>query len=168
MSFSAGQVVLIDTNVFIEAHRVGCWTALSKYFSLHTVEKVAEETQTGFQNRRPEEQIDVQALRATFQHIAAINDEQRAQFQLDFPGTALDPGERDLIIYAGTQPAKEVWFLNSPDMALVRHSLGRNWLDRLVSLEAMNKHLKVRTGQALRDNYTEGWLSERRTRLLLG
>jgi hypothetical protein len=60
------------------------------------------------------------------------------------------------------------WLLNSPDMAAVRFAHARGWIDRLVSLEAMTAHLKVRLKETLRMNYTERWLSEKRTRLLLG
>ena len=35
----------------------------------------------------------------------------------------------------------------------------RGWIDRLVSLEAMNAHLKFKPKEALRENYSERWLS---------
>lgn len=168
MLYRAGQRVLVDTNVIIEAYRAGCWQALSGYFALETVEKVIEETQTGAQNRSPESVIDETRLRASIRHVASISDQMRAAFHLAHPASALDPGERDLLIYAGTVPASETWLLNSPDMAAIRHAHERGWLDRLVSLESMNGHLKGRLSSALRSNYTEQWLSVRRTRLLLG
>ncbi len=168
MSFRPGQIVLVDTNVIIEAHRTGCWKRLAGYFSIHTVEKVVEETQTGYQNRDPEQTISEAALRKACKHIAKISDTQRVQFQIDHPQAVLDPGERDLIIHAGTLVGAEVWLLNSPDMAAVRHAHGRGWIDRLVSLEAMNAHLKLKPKAALRENYSERWLSTKRTNLALG
>ncbi len=42
--FEKGQIVLVDTNVILEAHRVSCWNTLASHFRLATV----EETQTGF------------------------------------------------------------------------------------------------------------------------
>jgi hypothetical protein len=168
MLYRAGQRVLVDTNVIIEAHRTGCWQALSGYFALETVEKVIEETQTGAQNRSPESVIDETRLRASIRQVASISDQMRAAFHLTHPASALDPGERDLLIYAGTVPAAETWLLNSPDMAVIRHAHERGWLDRLVSLESMNGHLKGRLSSVLRTNYTEQWLSIKRTRLLLG
>jgi hypothetical protein len=92
----------------------------------------------------------------------------RAKFHETFPGALLDDGERDLLVYAGTLTVGEAWLLNSPDMAAIRHAHSRGWLDRLVSLEAINSHLKGRLGAALRENYSEQWLSVRRTRLILG
>lgn len=167
MTFRPRQRVLVDTNVVIEAHRTGCWNTIANYFSIETVDKVIEETQTGAQNRSPETLIDEVKLRASIHHVAKITDEMRAKFHEAFPSAILDPGERDLIVYAGTLGAQEVWLLNSPDMAAVRHAHLRGWLDRLVSLEFMNSHLKGRLKTSLKDNYSEQWLSVRRANLFL-
>ena len=166
MTFRPNQRVIVDTNVIIEAHRTGCWNTIAGYFAIETVEKVIEETQTGAQNRAPETLIDEAKLRASIRHIANITDEMRAKFHQTFPQALLDPGERDLLIYAGTLSAGEAWLLNSPDMAAIRHAHSRGWLDRLVSLEALNGRLKGKLGATLRDNYSEQWLSVRRTRLI--
>lgn len=168
MSFFPKQRVLVDTNVIIEAHRTGCWNTIANYFHLETVEKVIEETQTGAQNRAPETHIDVKKLRASMHYVATVTDVMRAKFNEDFPGVLLDPGERDLVIYAGSIPVAEIWLLNSPDMAAVRHAYSRGWIEKLVSLEVLNAHLKGKLNASLRDNYSEGWLSSRRTRLILG
>lgn len=167
MAFLHGQVVLVDTNVIIESHRTGCWTQIAGFFRVETVEKVIEETQTGFQNRRPEQHIDEYVLRSTFHKVVGVSDEQRARFNLDYGHPALDPGERDLLVYAESL-AGDAWLLNSPDMALVRFAHDRRWLDRLVSLESMAAHLKARLNQDLAHNYSERWLSERKTKLILG
>jgi hypothetical protein len=167
--FKQSQIVLVDTNVLIEAHRTGCLASLANYFSLHTVETVVTETQTGHQNRSPEETIDLVKLKSQLKHIEVITQAQRAAFYLAYPTVALDPGELDLIIYAGSfSKNTEVWFLNSPDMAAVRHAYTRNWLDRLVSLEAMTSHISARLSGQLPQNYTERWLRERKLNLLLG
>ena len=168
MTFSARQRVLVDTNVIIEAHRTGCWNTIARYFAIETVDKVIEETQTGAQNRSPETLINEVQLRASMQHVAKITDQMRAQFHSAFPLAVLDPGERDLLVYAGSLSPADAWLLNSPDMAAVRHAHSRGWLDRLVSLESINGHLKGRIKAAFRDNYSEKWLSVRRTRLILG
>src|SRR5437868_969622 len=47
--------VLVDTNVIVEAWRVDAWRALRGGYGLETVEECVIETQTGFQNRRPEQ-----------------------------------------------------------------------------------------------------------------
>jgi hypothetical protein len=168
MTFRPKQRVLVDTNVIIEAHRTGCWNTIVNYFSVETVEKVIEETQTGSQNRAPETLIDEAKLRSSLHYIAKITDEMRAKFHESFPLALLDDGERDLLVYAGVLPAGDIWLLNSPDMAAVRHAHSRGWLDRLVSLEILNAHLKGKLGATFKDNYSEQWLSIRRTRLILG
>lgn len=163
--FQNKQLVLVDTNVIIEAHRCGCWNTLANYFAIHTVDQVVLETQTGFQNRRPEENIDEATLRKSCARIAEISDGDRAAFHAAFPGALLDPGERDLLVYAGT--VQGGWLLNSPDVAAVRHCHSRGWLDRVVSLEAMNAHLRGRLKDNLRDNYTQQWLSAKKLSLIL-
>ena len=165
--FEKDQIVLVDTNVILEAHRISCWNNLAHHFKLSTVEKVIEETQTGFQNRQPGQTINEAALRDSLHHIAGITNEARAQFALDHPHVLLDPGELDLIIYAHTIDPKTAWLLNSPDMAAVRYSHQNGWIDRLVSLEAMNNYLRAHTTTNLRENYTDNWLRVKKTRLIL-
>lgn len=167
MDFLPGQIVLVDTNVVLEAHQTGCWVPLAGYFALHTVAKVVEETQTGYQNRNPEHWIDEAVLRRQLAHVEQITELQRVSFNMAHGHPALDPGERDLLIYAATLDAP-AWLLNSPDMAAVRFAYHVGWIDRLVSLGAMSAHLKTRLGRDLRHHYTERWLSSKRTALLLG
>ena len=167
MDFQPKQIVLVDTNVILEAHRTGCWKPLAAYFSLHTVAKVVEETQTGYQNRSPEELIDEGTLRGQLVHVENISETQRVQVNMTHGHPSLDDGERDLIIYAETFDS-QVWLLNSPDMAAVRFCHKQGWLQRLVSLGAMTSHIKTHLREDLRINYTEGWLSVKRTDLLLG
>jgi len=162
-----GSIVLVDANVIIEAHRTGCWNQLASYFNLHTVSKIVEETQTGFQRRDPETWIVEDALRASLGNVEEISEIQRVTFNMTHNRPSLDDGERDLLIYAEIidQP---IWLLNSPDMAAVKFAHGNGWADRLVSLEAMTSHLSVRLRENLKDNYTTRWLTTRKTRLLLG
>lgn len=39
--------VFVDTNVILEANRVGCWTSICNRYSVETVEKCIEEVLTG-------------------------------------------------------------------------------------------------------------------------
>lgn len=162
-----GSIVLVDTNVIIEAHRTGCWKPIAQYFELHTVSKVIEETQTGYQNRSEESQIDEADLRSTFSVIVDVTETERVSFNISHDHPSLDDGEKDLLIYAESLSAP-AWLLNSPDMAAVRFSHQQGWTDRLVSLEAMTSHIKARLKEDLRLNYTERWLSEKKTKLHLG
>jgi len=166
MTFRSGDVVLVDTNVIIEGYRTGCWKQLAQFFKLHTVEKVIEETQTGFQNRDREQNIDQVTLIMSLAKVAPISEEQRATFNIKHNHPVLDAGERDLLIYAETLSGA-AWLLNTPDVAAVRFAANRDWMDRLVSLEAMIARLKCRLKENLARNYTEKWLSEKKTWLLL-
>lgn len=166
MDFQPRQIVLVDTNVILEAHQTGCWVPLAHYFALHTVAKVVEETQTGYQNRDPEHWIEEATLREQLAHVETVTEVQRVAFNMAHGHPTLDAGERDLLIYAETL-SSPVWLLNSPDMAAVRFAHRMGWIDRLVSLGAMSAHLKTRLSRDPRDNYTEKWLSGKRTELLL-
>lgn len=165
--FNKGDIVLIDTNVIIEGHRVHCWSQLAQYFKLHTVEKVIEETQTGYQNRRPEQTIDQALLRKSFFHIEAISELHIIEFDMSNVGQILHDGEKQLVIYANTIK-ENVWFLNSPDLAAVKYACQKGWGDRLISLEAMTKHLGCRLKVNLERNFTESWLSQSKLRFNTG
>ena len=47
-SVRPGLVVLVDTNVIIEAHRTAAWAALIGAYGVETVEDCVTETQTGY------------------------------------------------------------------------------------------------------------------------
>ena len=58
-SVKPGAVVLVDTNVIIEAHRTGTWAALAGAYAVETVEDCVTETQTGYQRRARERWIEL-------------------------------------------------------------------------------------------------------------
>src|SRR5208283_2168798 len=70
--------VLVDTNAILECFRVGSWRALAGGYSVETVEDCVTETQTGFQRRRAELQIDAAQLRASLKAVHAVEDAERA------------------------------------------------------------------------------------------
>ncbi len=161
-----GQLVLVDTNVIIEAHDANCLAQIAEGFRLCTVEEVIAETQRGRQLRRPERNIDEAWLRAHMAVIGNVTDEQRFDFTMNYQAVGLDAGERDLLIWA-TQ-LQDAWLLNSPDMAVLRFAHQVGWLERMVSLEAMSRAVNARLRQDLRDNFREQWLSVNRTEFNLG
>ena len=110
----------MDTNVILETHRVGCWRPMATEFSLITVEKVIEETQTGHQNRSTDQIIDETALRDSFDHVAASSLEQRAAIDIGFPDHGLDDGEYHLVAEAATISDEPAWFLKSPGFSELR------------------------------------------------
>ncbi|MDA3934204.1 MAG: hypothetical protein PF630_07770 [Gammaproteobacteria bacterium] len=157
MALQRGERILVDTNVIIEAHRVGCWNAMVSQFKLITVEKVIEETQTGHQNRLPEQNINEAELRAGFHQISTVTRTQLATIDLDYVDHGLDDGEHHLVALAATLE-DAMWLLNSPDKGTIRFCSRAGWLDRLTSLEAMADAHGLPHGRHLRGNHTNGWL----------
>lgn len=166
MPLQRGQRVIVDTNVIIAAHDAGCLPQILDGFRICTVEEVIAETQRGRQRRSPERNIDETWLRGRLELIGAVTEVQRVDFTLTHESAGLDDGERDLLIWANT--IEDAWLLNSPDMAVLRFAHRVNWLDRLISLEAMCRILNARLTQNLRENFREDWLVRKRTEFRLG
>ena len=66
--------VLVDTNAILESFRVGGWRALAGGYGVETVEECMTETQTGYQRRQPEQQINGAELRASLVSVHAVGD----------------------------------------------------------------------------------------------
>jgi hypothetical protein len=147
--------VLVDTNAILESFRVGAWRALSSGYGVETVEDCVIETQTGFQRRRAELQIDATQLRASLKAVHSVDDAQRAVVAVRAPDIALDIGERSLWAHALTR--SDAWVLCGPDKASMRLGVRLGLKDRLMALES----LLVDTGyppKGLQPAYTSRWL----------
>jgi len=150
--------ILLDTNVILECHRVGAWRAMHRY-KLQTVEKCIEETHTGHQNRRPEQQIDVQALCADFDRIFAVSQNDLAQAVTREPSIrGLDDGE--LYLWAHALTRADVWYLCGPDKASMRIGVKLGLRDRLLSLEKLLADIGHRPKLGLGPGYTTKWLND--------
>lgn len=164
----AGDIILIDTNVILEAHRVGRWKHLSNNFSVHTVEKVIEETQTGYQRRSTEEQIDQKELTESFAEIYSVSEEAVAATMITSSDIFnLDAGERDLLIYASNFDG-DCWLISSPDSAAMRVAHNKGWLERVVSLESLLETINCLSNIDLRVNYTKKWDEAKKAQIRLG
>jgi hypothetical protein len=150
--------VLLDTNAIIEAWRVGGWRALSGGYRLETVEDCVIETQTGFQRRRREEQIDEAVLKQGFIAIHQPSTRELADLALGVPDIALDPGERALWAHAVTRA--DGWIFCGPDIASLRVGVRLSHRERLVALETLLDEVGLRPKPALRVNYTHKWLAQ--------
>ena len=115
--------VLVDTNVILEAYRVGLWRALAGGYSVETVEDCVTETQTGFQRRRPERQIDARELRVSLGAVHSVKNLERAELAVRVHDIALDIGEASLWAHALNR--NDAWVLCGPDKASLR--LGYGW-----------------------------------------
>ena len=148
--------VLVDTNVILECHRTGSWRALSSGYGVETVEDCVTETQTGFQRRRPEMQINEAALRASLKAIHAVVDAQRVVVAAQGVGIALDAGELDL--WAHALARHDSWVLCGPDFASMRFGVRLGLKDRLIALETLLAAVGYSASGKLRDAYTSKWL----------
>ena len=95
-SVRPGVVVLVDTNVIIEAHRTAAWAALVGAYGVETVEDCVTETQTGYQQRLREQWIDVAVLRDSLAAAYEVADRERAELAVRVGSIALDHREESL------------------------------------------------------------------------
>lgn len=150
--------VLVDTNVIIETWRIDDWRALCGGYALETVEDCVIETQTGYQNRRPEQQIDPEALLAGLKAVHKVSDAERAAALIrDGEIAMLDEGEKAL--WAHALARSDAWVLCGPDKASLRIGVRANLRDRLVSLERLLDDAGFRQKTPLKGAYRQNWLS---------
>jgi hypothetical protein len=150
--------VLVDTNVIIECHRTRTWAALAGGYTVETVEKCVEETQTGFQRRRPEQQIDPAKLDESLSAVHEVTDVLRAAAMLsDSLYASLDAGEQHL--WAHALGRDDGWILCGPDKASLRFGIRAGFRDRLISLEKLLKDAGSKP-KNLRSAYTSTWLDQ--------
>lgn len=150
--------VLVDTNVILESFRVGAWHALSGGYDVETVEDCVTETQTGFQRRRPEQQIKAMELRASLTAVHMVGDQKLAAMAVLAPDIALDIGERSLWAHAMTR--NDDWVLCGPDKASLRFGICLGYRDRLVALERLLDEAGYRPKDPLKLAYTTKWLNK--------
>jgi len=159
-----GQVVLVDTNIIIEAFRARCWKALTAYYRVETVEKCYEEALTGDRLRPGYVEVDPAVLKGKLiiHRVASL---ELAALALTCPyADALDAGERHLFAHAHGRP--DAWIATCADRAAVRIAFTLGWKERICSLEALSKPTGAKP--ALKRHFTEDWLSQVRTDFMLG
>ena len=94
-----------------------------------------DRTQTGFQRRRPERQIDEAALRNRLATAHAVTNLQRSALAIRAGGIALARGKASLWTHALGR--HDDWILCGPDRASLRCSVRLGLRDRLVSMEGL-------------------------------
>ena len=123
--------VLVDTNVILECWRVSAWRALSSGYRVETVEECVIETQTGFQRRRREQQIDQASLQQSLAAVHRPGPKEFAVLAVQAPDIVLDLGERALWAHALTR--NDDWLLCGPDKASLRCGVRLGFRERLVA-----------------------------------
>jgi hypothetical protein len=157
--------VLVDTNAILESFRVGAWRALSSGYAVETVEDCVTETQTGYQRRRPEQQIDAGMLRNSLTAVHDVGDRERAAVAVQASDIALDIGEQSLWGHALTR--SDSWILCGPDTASLRFGVRLGFRQRLVALEWLLEAVGHRPRVSLRLPYTTKWLETKLAELFL-
>lgn len=149
--------VLIDTNAILECWRVGSWWGLASGYAVETAEDCVEETLTGFQRRRPEQQIDVARLRTSLAAVHRVGDAELAVIAVRAPDIQLDLGERSLWAHALTR--LDAWVLCGPDKASLRFGVRLGFRERLIALESLLNAVGHRPKHPLRQQFTAKWLN---------
>jgi hypothetical protein len=157
--------ILVDTNVILESHRIGAWPSLVGGYPVETVEDCVTETQTGFQRRRPEQQIDAKRLRASLVAVHTPGERELAAVIVRASDIALDIGERSLWAHALTRT--DGWILCGPDKASLRFGVRLGQRDRLVALERLLDEAGHRPRELLKLAYTSKWLERTLGELVL-
>ncbi|MBI4529877.1 MAG: hypothetical protein HY695_39260 [Deltaproteobacteria bacterium] len=161
-----GQIVLVDTNIIIEAIRTGCWSALTGYFRVETVEKCREEARSGRAYRPGYITVRERDLRERL--IAHdVTDDELARLTLrDAKSSLLDPGERHLWAHALSRA--DPWLASTADAAAVHAAARLGWEERLVALEQLVESCAARSSvKKLNKQFRSEQLSKWRTLALL-
>jgi hypothetical protein len=160
-----GDIVLMDTNVIIEAHRTKCWGAVVNAFKVETVEKCCEEAATGDKRRADYVVINVEAMKkSVLIHPVTLLELAELETRLAEPDR-IDPGEKHLLAHA-MKKAAAVWHVSASDRAAVKAGSELGLLDKFVSLEALAR--VVGMSPQLKQHFTEKWLGVVRTEILMG
>ena len=159
------RVVLIDTNVILEASRTGSFRALSGAYQIETVDKCMEETQTGVQYRRRNIPVDIDELQNSLQKIHTPTNIERAKLSVDLGGLSLDEGE--YMLWAHAYSRNDDWILCGPDKASLRCGVRLGLSDRLISLEKLLNAISFRPRTGLKKAYTTNWHESTMAQILL-
>lgn len=161
----SNRLILVDTNIIIEAVRTECWNGLCGYYQLVTVEKCREEAQSGNARTPGYVVVEDNHLSSGIQ-IMAVTDADRALLATACTEAAvLDDGERDLWAHAYSRT--DDWAAVCADQAAVRVAAQLEWGDRLISLEELVKSAGIRPKKQLKNHYTTRVLSIWRTKFIL-
>lgn len=163
-------VVLVDTNVIIEAVRTGTWNALAGSLQVETVEECCAEARRGDATRSSYVTVQEEDL-GRLHAIHAISKHERATYLLADPeAVGLDPGERDLFAHAYRRATAgdALWVLCSSDKAAIRAAVRIALADQLKSLEAACTAVGAQPKKVLKSHHQEIFLSKYRTEYLLG
>lgn len=165
--------VFVDTNVILEAFRIGCWSALTSTFSVETVEKCVEEALTGDPADPRHVAVDRDVLVEGLAARHAVDKRTLARFALAHPASAgLDDGELHLLAWLHGQGlvATAKLLLSTADKAAIVAAGRLDWLDLVTSLEQLAQQAGVARMQLdqMARHYRQQWLDEIKVKVRLG
>lgn len=146
--------VAVDTNVIIEARRVGAWRALTGNYQMETVAECRKEALTK-PARQSAVRIEAEALDAARIAVHTVSRRQRAVLKLRVSDDDLHPGERAL--WAHLLDRGGPWLMCGPDKASMRCGMRLGFADRIVSLQRLLDDIGYRPKTQLYLQYTEKW-----------
>ena len=159
------RVILLDTNIIIEAVRTSCWNGLRGQYHLVTGEKCRVEAQSGIRRTRGYVAVDDHHLDTGIE-IVEVTERDRVLLTVACDdATALDDGERELWAHANCREGD--WDAACADQAAVRVAMQLGWGDQLVSLEELAVSGGIRPKTPLKGHYTSKVLRSWRTRFRL-
>jgi len=161
----SNRLILVDTNIIIEAVRTECWNGLRGYYRLVTVEKCREEAQSGIARTPGYVVVEDNHLSSGIQIVAVSNANRALLLTACTEAAVLDCGERDLWAHAYSRG--DDWGAVCADQAAVRVAVRLGWGDRLESLEELVTAAGLRTRLPLKNHYSRKMLSVWRTKFLL-
>ena len=165
--------VFVDTNVIIEAFRVGCWKGLCKNCSVETVEKVVQEALAGDPTARNYVVVDKDELLNTLSAVHPVDDLMRARFSLAIERPeALDAGEADLLAFLYSQGPgfDSCLILSTADMAAISAAGEINLLDNMEALQVLAKQFGISNEQVanIRRQFSKEWLAGIKIQVVMG
>jgi len=163
-------VVLVDTNVIIEAVRTATWNALTGALRVETVRECHDEAERGDPTNPGYVVVSSADLRR-LHRVHDVTQGELAEYLLEDVGASgLDAGEQHLFAHA-LQRARHgdtVWVLCSADKAAIRAAVRVKIHDQLRSLEEMSNAVGARPVSPYKRHFETLFLAKYRTEYLLG
>ena len=165
--------ILVDTNIVIEAVRVGAWERLRAHESVVTVGRCCEEALSGKPGTPGRVPVTEKHLGPPLT-VEQVTEAERAALHVKYDGAAaLDEGERDLLAHAHTRREKggnptDKFVIVCADQAAVRVAVAMGLGDHIVSLEEVLRDAGVKFDGELKRHYTRRCLHDWKTKHALG
>lgn len=163
-------VILVDTNVIIEAVRTATWNRLTGALLVETVRECRDEAERGDPTSFGYVVVSPADL-GRLHRVHDVTQGELAEYLLEDAGASgLDAGEQQLFAHA-FQRAKRgdaVWVLCSADKAAIRAAVRAKIHEQLRSLEEIGDAVGARPASPYKRHFETRFLAKYRTEYLLG